>query len=357
ESDTPTEFQQSLLAGLRDGRAFETEVPALSDASRQVLEQASSAWPGQTWITRLLGERNQEVARLQAALEKAENRANPTRTRPSGVPRALDEDRVPGVFILGSPRSGTSIFSWAVAAHPGFETSAESDFLLTLFGGARLHGSYKSAYDRPDVGWLKKMEVGYREFAAFAGLGIEYLYLDRYAGRRWVDATPSYTSMAEELRLLFPAARFLHILRDGRAVVNSMCSSGFPVSWANDFAKACQTWSHYATRGRALAEAHPDRVLEVRYESLIADPAGEMERTFRFLGEDPCEDSVTLISTQRINSSYGNVDGDDIRKPKDPGTAPLRPWEDWNEGQRETFRETAGPVMEAMGYALDFGES
>ena len=44
------------------------------------------------------------------------------------------EGRSPGVFIIGCPRSGTSVFSWALAAHPNFWTSAESDYLADLFG-------------------------------------------------------------------------------------------------------------------------------------------------------------------------------------------------------------------------------
>ena len=353
----PTEFQQVLLSGLRDGRAFTSDVPPLSEESKRVLQSLSSHWPGQKWAKTLIRERDQKIAQLQLQLQKTEARADPTHVRPEGVSRALDQDRVAGVFILGAPRSGTSIFSWAVGAHPSFDTSAESDFLLTLFGGARLHQSYKKAYDRPDVGWLKQMEVGYREFSAFAGLGIEHLYLDRHSGRRWVDATPGYTLMGEDLLLMFPAAQFLHILRDGRAVVNSMTSSQFPTEWATDFEKACEAWVHYVQRGHALAQAHPDRVLEVRYEALTSQPNDELVKVFRFLNETPCEESVKLVKTQRINSSYGNIKQSDIRKSKKPETAPASPWRDWDAHQRKTFTRIAGPLMDKMGYSVDLEET
>jgi len=42
------------------------------------------------------------------------------------------------LFIIGSPRSGTSIISWALAQHDNFWTSAESDFILFLFGKGKL---------------------------------------------------------------------------------------------------------------------------------------------------------------------------------------------------------------------------
>ena len=41
-------------------------------------------------------------------------------------------------------------------------------------------------------------------------------------GRRWIDQTPANTLVVDRLAEMFPGARFLHILRDGRRVVHSM---------------------------------------------------------------------------------------------------------------------------------------
>ncbi len=262
------------------------------------------------------------------------------------------DDRSRGVFVIGCPRSGTSVFSWALAQHPNFWTSAESDYLLELFGGGHLHGVYKRAFERKDGGWLKKQNVGFAEFAEKLGMGIEALYTSRAKGCRWIDATPGYTLMIAEVMRLFPAASLLHIVRDGRAVVNSMVSSGFETDWASDFEAACQTWVHYAELGHEAAGAHPQRMLEVRHDELAAQPQRELGRVFEFLGETPCERSVELISTKRINSSYGNIGSDDIRSAKDPATAPARPWQTWSTQQNKTFAAIAGETMSKFGYEL-----
>ena len=256
---------------------------------------------------------------------------NPTRSR--------------GVFVIGCPRSGTSVFSWALAQHSNFWTSGESDYVATLFGGGHLYSAYKQAYDRTDRGWLKKEDVSFAEFMAKIGLGLEELFASRAGGAHWVDATPGYTLMINELFCLFPAASFFHIVRDGRAVVNSMISSGFGTEWASDFTAACRTWIRYVRLGHKAVQAYPERVLEVRYETLTMSPQSELERVFEFLGEQPCECSAELIATKRINSSYGSFHPRDIRMAKDPGTAPKRPWEERTASQKNTFASLAGDAM------------
>jgi hypothetical protein len=260
------------------------------------------------------------------------------------------EVRSPGVFVIGCPRSGTSVLSWSLAAHPNFWTSAESDYLLDLFGSVDLHSAYKRAVSRPDGGWLQKNKVGFREFASAMGVGVEYLYQSRSKSKRWVDSTPGYTLMAETLSMMCPAAKFLHIVRDGRAVVCSMLKSGFNTDWSDDFKKACHTWVRYVSIGRRFVIAHPDVALEVRYESMTALPEETFGAIFSFLGEEFSPKAVTLITTKRINSSYGNEKAEDIRKAKDPAAAPKRPWEQWSAQQQAAFKKVAGPTMMELGF-------
>ena len=266
---------------------------------------------------------------------------------------ASQSGRSRGVFIIGCPRSGTSMLAWTLAQHRSFWTSAESDYLTTLFGKGHLLGVYDKAFNRPDRGWLKKEGVGFEEFASMLGLGVEALFASRSGGARWVDSTPGYTLMVPELMHLFPAASFIHIVRDGRAVVNSMVLSGFETNWSSDFATACRTWVHYVSKGRESVRADPTRAIEVRYEALTASPASELTRIFKFLGEQPSEKAVAFISTKRINSSYGNINPGDIRRAKDPASSPRRPWEEWSLHQKGTFSRIASRSMSKFGYVCD----
>ena len=347
----PNQEQDELAKALKDGSVLTKAVPKISASSIAALDRLADHWPGQRWSKRLLRERDAELLKYREELKAL----RATRTRLERQRNATASGRSTGVFIIGCPRSGTSVFAWALAQHENFFTSSESDFLLQLFGKGHVHDAYRQAYERHDRGWLKLHEVDFPEFAATIGLGAEQLFESRSRGRRWVDATPSYTLMVEDLLDLFPAANFLHIVRDGRSVVNSMICSGFNIDWASDFAVACQTWVHYASIGNKTVRTHPDRMREVTYHQLIDNPHKELARVFSFLGETLSERSVELIETKRINSSYGNIQATDIRKPKDPAAVPQRPWETWSKKQKDIFSEIAGEAMLQLGFE-DFAE-
>lgn len=346
ETLQPNREQGELAKALQDGSILAKAAPKLSSSSLAALGRLANRWPGQHWSKRLLRERDAQLLKYREELKAL----RATQMRLQRQHNAAAGGRSRGVFIIGCPRSGTSVFAWALAQHENFWTSAESDYLLQLFGNGHVRGAYKQAYERPDRGWLKLHGVDFPEFAATIGLGAEQLFESRSPGRRWVDATPSYTLMVEDLLELFPEASFLHIVRDGRSVVNSMVDSGFNVDWASDFAVACRTWVHYVSIGHKAVQLHPDRVHEVSYDRMIDNPQGELTRVFSFLDEALSERSVELIATKRINSSYGNVHATDIRKAKDPAAAPKRPWENWTEEQGTIFAEIAGEAMLQLGF-------
>src|SRR5918995_5110059 len=126
------------------------------------------------------------------------------------------------VFIIGAPRSGTSILGWSLAHHNQLWTSRESHILDDLFGNDRFYEAFKRAKSLPGGTWLQEQDVERDEFLKYLGLGLNALFTSRSQGRRWIDNTPSYTLMVDVLADMFPGAVFLHILRDGRRVVHSM---------------------------------------------------------------------------------------------------------------------------------------
>ncbi len=261
-----------------------------------------------------------------------------------------------GVFIIGCPRSGTSVLSWALAQHADFWTSAESDFIQLLFGRGNLHRAYRQAYDRPDEGWLRKQEVGFREFARYMGLGVDELFYNRARGRRWIDSSPGYTLMAADLKVMFPQASFIHILRDGRAVVASMLKSGFEkagfdMRWTTDFNEACKSWVHYASTGRRFVERHPWCATEIRHEDLTARPEEVFRELFDFLRAPAADGPAEFVRRKRINSSYD--EGLKTTVEQEEAGAP-RPWEQWDDKMRRNFVAIAGETMATLGYPVDF---
>jgi Sulfotransferase family len=257
------------------------------------------------------------------------------------------------VFIIGSPRSGTTILARSLAEHSAFWTSEESHFLSRLVESAG--DVYASGLEGHLQSWIWAQGVGRAEFLAYLGTGVNALFTSRSNGRRWVEHTPYYLEIAGPLAEMFPEARFLHMLRDGRRVVHSMLhlldrprlvvgrarSRGPRVGrWGQDFRAACRLWASSVEAASAFVSQHPERARTVVHERLVADPETGFRELFEFLDVDWEPGPVELLRCRRVNSSFGE-DGE-IEPDPDP-----EPWLGWSPEQLATFHEEAGRTLAA----------
>jgi protein-tyrosine sulfotransferase len=255
------------------------------------------------------------------------------------------------VFVIGSPRSGTSALGWAIGQHERFAAGPETDFLFYLCRLRLDESCWKPAHAHLGS-WLSEHDVGLAEFMESIGIGIESLFESRYGDAIWVDATPSNTLVAEGLTLLFPRAKFVNLVRDGRAVVCSMLKSGFDEPFAHSFDEACRTWSFYAGRGLAFVSANSARSMTLRQEELIHQPEGAMSKVFDFLEVQSDAAAAAFLRAGHVNSSYGNAAGAGMQDRKLRSTLPFSPWSEWTEGERITFNELAGEQQKGLGYVV-----
>lgn len=100
----------------------------------------------------------------------------------------------------------------------------------------------------------------------------------------WLDHTPENVSYANTLLSLYPDARFIHIVRDGRAVAASI----LPLDWGpNTIIKAARWWMRMVSFGLAAELVlAPEQIIRVRYEDLVLQPAETLQTLCQFLGID-----------------------------------------------------------------------
>jgi hypothetical protein len=257
------------------------------------------------------------------------------------------------VFIIGSPRSGTTALGHALNRHPELWASKESYLLHQLYGGGRVAEAVRKHWQRANPSWLRAENVETPELLGFLGVGINALYSSRSGGRRWVDPTPLNTPMVDELADMFPGACFIHVLRDGRFVARSMGQFRATVqrvrgpiaaeetpAWTRDFRKACATWSDYVQTALRFEVEHPDRCLTLRNEALVADAPSAFTRIWEFLGVAAASGPAKFLSRARVNSSFRFGS----RRPSDVD------WRDWTPEQRAEFVEIAGQTLVDCGY-------
>lgn len=266
------------------------------------------------------------------------------------------------VFVIGAPRSGTTALGKALGRHSRFYAGDETLFLVDLFGGSRAEAVYERWAGRPSSSWLHREQVSRDDFLAALGLGLNALFTAAGDGLRWVDHSPGNTLMAGTLAGLFPGATFLHILRDGREVVQSMMNvprtlpgdraermrqAEFLPDWTRDFRAACETWRSHVRAAAAFAEEHPGRSLVVRHRELEENPAGAIAAVLDFLGAPFEERPVTFVRRgQRINSSFappGGCRAAEYRRPDPLAT--------WTDEEKAVFTEVCAADMETLGLA------
>jgi hypothetical protein len=245
------------------------------------------------------------------------------------------------IFIVGSPRSGTTVLALALARHSRLWYSSESHIFPHLFGGARWEET--DALGPNVMTWMRRKGVSREELLQSAALGVNALFTSRSGNKRWIEKTPQNTPMVGTLSAMFPGASFLHLLRDGRAVVNSMIHMDAPALWTRHFALACWAWRRSVELALEFEARHPDRCLTVRHEALSADPETVCEQIFQFLAVPAESGPVEYLRSHRLNSSF------------ESGRTMPDPWSGWTSEQKGTFLKEARDLLRRRGL-IDPGE-
>jgi hypothetical protein len=248
---------------------------------------------------------------------------------------ALATERI--VFVVGSPRSGTTFLAGAVGSQAGFVDLGEVR-------------PVKAQIER----WASLPEA---EAAAELRTTLERVRrLGFVRGLRPVEQTPELSFVVRAAGRAYPQATVLHIVRDGRDVVCSLLAQGWlrderwgrddaglrygghARSWveperreefgrASEARRAAWAWRRYLTAARAA----PEQTLELRYEEMGADPAGVAAGIAERL----------QIEAAPLAEALSAVHGRSVGRWRTDLTAE----------QIEDVEREAGPLLRELGYA------
>lgn len=207
------------------------------------------------------------------------------------------------IFVLGCPRSGTTLLQLMLHAHHRIAIPPETRFVLTSYRSRNDFGDLREESSRRA---LARSIVGERR-TLFYDLGLDAreitdeivagpptlgsalgavfrAYARRFGKPRWGDKRPGYYEYIPALLRLFPDAQIVHLIRDGRDCVASLMRMPW---FQQDIYGAVCTWLEAIDSGRRAARRLPaDSYVELRYEQLVADPPGRLAELCDFLGED-----------------------------------------------------------------------
>lgn len=271
------------------------------------------------------------------------------------------------VFVLGCPRSGTTVLYHMLLSAGGFAVyRAESNvfnLMMPRFGGMR------SAVDRRKLldTWLKsklfrvsgldageiseKITEDCRSGGDFLRIVMEEVAL-KQGMARWAECTPDHLLYMEEIKRQIPEALFIHIIRDGRDVALSYAQQGwsYPLPWdrAERLGVAGLYWEWAVRKGREQGRDLGADYQEVRFEDLVANPRPTLSRLGEFIEHDLDYDRIqreAIGSVREPNTSFAAASSENFD--------PVARWKTkMSSEQAADFEALVGEFLHELGYLL-----
>ena len=265
------------------------------------------------------------------------------------------------VFVIGAPRSGTSLLYSVLRAAPSF-----------AHWPGEAHEVWESDYHPALRGWSSNALTAADVEPRAATRIRRSFFLVAGSRRRLIDKTPRNALRVSFVDALFPDARYVHLVRDGRENVNSLLNAWrtpryrtyrlpephsipgadpqwwkfvlYP-GWEDDSGGPLETvcarqWvtsNEHALRDLASVGG---RAVRVRYEDLVDSPEDEVGRVLEFLGvpyDDALRAKAASVRTTPVN----------VVTPPERGK-----WRKENPAEIEAVTPLLRPTMEVLGYAL-----
>lgn len=299
--------------------------------------------------------------------------------RPSQKSRRLPKPptatrKNPYLFLVGCPRSGTTLLQRMLDSHPSLavandshfvpraiaRSGSEQDVLLTeeLVDRVLSYHRFRRLGLTEAVGRAaaERAET-YAEFVSELYSEHALLHGKDLAGEK----TPDYVRYLPLLHALFPATRVIHIIRDGRDVALSTLQwaseekgPGKFALWRDEPVAVCALWWRWqAESGRHDgARLGPELYREVRYEDLVADPEATLRSLAAYLD--------LPFAREMVSFSAGKTKPDPNLSAKSawlPATPGLRDWRrEMEPRDQELFEAIVGNFLSELGYERKFAE-
>lgn len=246
----------------------------------------------------------------------------------------LEDATLTPVFVIGMPRSGTSLVEQIIASHSKAYGAGELSFLsrLCIDLSNALGVAFPASIQRAEVAQLHKLGRDYLAALKSASDGSPYV----------VDKLPHNFIYAGVILSLFPNAKIIHCDRDPMATCYSIYKNSF--GGHHGYAYSQQELGSYYRLYEGLMrhwlEVAPDRIHTADYEALVANPQEETEKLLSYCGLDVETACLEFYKTKRIVATVSNAQ---VRQPiyKDA----LAGW--------KRYQRYLGPLLQALDYRED----
>jgi Sulfotransferase family len=260
------------------------------------------------------------------------------------------------VFLVGMNGSGTTMLLHSLGNHPDlygckretrvlphfiahlhrYGTLGDDDNFLRLMRDIYALRAFRQLNGGHPVPLPEDWATMPRDLASIVDTAFRYFAVKEHK-KRWADKTPMHALHITALARLFPSARFVHVIRDGRD-----SAASFHRRWHRTPEVTIHRWKTVVREARRQGMGVGDRYFELRYEDLTREPEVWMARVCTFLGLPFCP--AVLQSRQPWMAA--------AKKPQAPGI--VRNSGNWRTyfepGTIADLESIAGSTLAACGY-------
>lgn len=277
----------------------------------------------------------------------------------------------PPVFVVGCPRSGNHLVYDSLLSSGAFAVYENHTHVFSIlapkFGDLRVLKHRQKLMDAWLKGWLfKYTQVDAklirgrilkecRSAGDFLRIVMEEICRNQGVDR-WAENTPDHVFYLREIKMAYPDALIIHVIRDGRDAALSLDKAGWipPLPWDKSRRRlvAALFWQWAVETARSFSREAGSDYIEVRFEDMVVRPRETLAKIGAFIHEDLDYDS---IQREAVGA---------IRKPNTvfqagPGeSSPIGRWEKMlTAGELFEIESQAGPLLRELGYSLASKES
>lgn len=273
----------------------------------------------------------------------------------------------PPFFILSSGRSGSTLLRKLLLSHAAVNIPPESGDLIPKLLKFYLRYNHKPwnyiaggcmeifnneneirYWDLDPASRLKELVSPGYEDRSLSGI-IHFLY--KIYGQKhnfdydiWGDKTPFLLFRLSWINMVYPQAKYIFLIRDGRAVVNSFLKMGGKYTLEEAVSRWRRSMEEMERQRKRTSE---EQVLTLHYEDLVSSTEAVLNRTYRFLGVEPFKGTRKDIYL-----------GDDVLPHhkniwSDIGKGSVEKWkQELTPAQIETINKLAGHQLKALRYEV-----
>jgi hypothetical protein len=268
------------------------------------------------------------------------------------------------VFIVGSPRSGTTLLYHMLLSSGGFAIYRGETHIFSLL--PPFFGDLKNFMNRDRLVkfWINSTffristldpqpwkRTAIQQCTSYSNL-LE-LFMSSIALKqgvtRWSECTPAHLFHMKAIKEAIPDSKFIHIIRDGRDVAISMSKLGWteplPLIRLDEISTGALRWEWTINKGRKIGSQLGKDYMEVFFEDLINNTENELTALGHFI---------------KHNLDYNRIKKEAIGSVKKPNTAfkeesKFKPQERWRllePEQIDCIEQLIGGTLERLGYQL-----